>query len=47
MNEVKLNTIRALIGEATPKIGRFEAMILLAHILGKPTMTKSFPTPRS
>ena len=36
MNEVKLNTIRALIGEATPKIGRFEAMILLAHILGKP-----------
>ena len=23
MNEVKLNTIRALIGEATPKIGRF------------------------
>jgi len=30
MNEVKLNTIRALIGEATPKIGRFE--IGRAHV---------------
>ena len=36
MNEVKLNTIRALIGEATPKIGRFEAMILLAPFWASP-----------
>ena len=36
MTEVKRNTIRALIAEATPKIGRFEAGILLAHILDKP-----------
>ena len=36
MNEVKLNTIRALIGEATPKIGRFAGMILIAYIAGKP-----------
>ena len=46
MNEVKLNTIRALIGEATPKIGRFEAMILLAHILGKPKSHRIFGTAR-
>ena len=36
MTDVKLNTIRALIAEATPKIGRFEASILLAHIIEKP-----------
>ena len=36
MTEVKRNTIRALIAEATPKIGRFEAGILLSHILDKP-----------
>lgn len=53
MNEVKLNTIRALIGEATPKIGRFEAMILLAHILDKPKEyliahdDEELPIPRS
>ena len=36
MTDVKRNTIRALIAEATPKIGRFEASILLAHIIEKP-----------
>lgn len=36
MTEVKRNTIRALISDATPKIGRFEAFILLAHTLEKP-----------
>lgn len=36
MTGVKRNTIRTLIAEATPKIGRFEACILLAHILDKP-----------
>lgn len=36
MTEVKRNTVRALIADAIPKIGRFEAFILLAHILDKP-----------
>lgn len=36
MTETERNTIRHLIAEATPKIGRFEAMILLAFVLGKP-----------
>ena len=36
MTEVKRNTVRALIADAIPKIGRFEALILLAHILDKP-----------
>lgn len=36
MQEVKRNTIRNLIAEATPKIGRFEASILLAYLIEKP-----------
>ena len=36
MIETERNTIRHLITEATPKVGRFEAMILLAFVLGKP-----------
>lgn len=34
--EVTLKTIHAKLQEAIPKVGRFEALILLAHILGKP-----------
>ncbi len=35
MTEIDRNSIRHLITETTPKIGRFEAMILLANVLGK------------
>ncbi len=35
MTETDRNSIRHLIAEATPKIGRFEAMILLAFVLGR------------
>lgn len=31
---VSLNTIRAALSDAAPKIGRFEACVLLAHVLG-------------
>ena len=36
MTEVKRNSVRTMIADAMPKIGRFEAFILLAHILDKP-----------
>lgn len=36
MTELDRNSIRFLLTEATPKVGRFDAMILLAFALGKP-----------
>ena len=36
MTEIERNTIRYVLAEATPKVGRFEAMILLAFVLDKP-----------